>query len=104
MTSSSASPVRSYHDVDISSPAFWARTFNEREDAFAALRQADGPTWHPPLAANYPHQEAGFWACTRHEDITYVSTHHEVFSSAEGVGAGPMPKEAQAVASFFLMM
>jgi cytochrome P450 len=100
----SYSEQTTYHDVDISSSAFWARTFDGREEAFAVLRQADGPTWHPPMAANYPHQEPGFWACTRHEDISYVSKHHELFSSAQGVGVGPMPKEAQAVASFFLMM
>jgi len=104
MRSDQGGPVREYHAVDISSGAFWGRTFDQREEAFAALRPQDGPTWHQPLEANYPHAEPGFWACTRREDIAYVSTHPEIFSSADGVGVGPMPKEAQAVASFFLMM
>ena len=98
---------RAYHDLDISSGAFWAQTFNERERTFARVRhdsQRDGLTWHEPFEANFPHAETGFWAATRHEDIGYISKHHELFSSAEGVGVSPLPKEAQAAVTFFLMM
>jgi cytochrome P450 len=99
--------VRRYHGLDISSPEFWATTFNEREETFAQLRrnsERDGLTWHEPLAADFPHAETGFWAATRNEDITYVSKHHEIFSSAEGIAISPLPKELQEVVSFFLMM
>jgi cytochrome P450 len=101
-----ASP-RAYHDLDISSGAFWAQTFNEREQTFARLRhdsQREGLTWQEPVETNFPHAETGFWAATRNEDISYISKHHEIFSSAEGVGVSPLPKEAQAAVSFFLMM
>ena len=99
-------PPRPYHGLDISSPAFWGRTFNEREETFARLRRDSraGLTWHEPMKADYPHAEAGFWAATRNEDITYVSKHHEVFSSAAGVAVSPLPREVQEVVSFFLMM
>jgi cytochrome P450 len=99
--------TRAYHDVDISSSAFWAQSFTEREPAFARLRQdseREGLTWHAPLKADYPHAEPGFWAATRNEDISYISKHHELFSSAEGVAVSPLPKEAQETVSFFLMM
>ena len=99
--------TRAYHDLDISSGAFWAQTFNEREQTFARLRQdsaRDGLTWHEPLEANFPHAETGFWAATRNEDIGYISKHHELFSSAEGVAVSPLPKEAQQAVTFFLMM
>jgi cytochrome P450 len=99
--------LHAYDDLDISSGAFWAQTFNERERTFALLRaesRSKGLTWHKPLDADFPHAETGFWAATRHEDITYVSKHHEIFSSAEGIGVGPLPKEFQEVVSFFLMM
>jgi cytochrome P450 len=99
--------ARPYHELDISSAAFWARTFGERELTFAGLRrdsEREGLTWHEPFEANFPHAETGFWAATRNEDVGYVSKHHELFSSAEGVGVSPLPKEAQAAVSFFLMM
>ncbi|MFF3372132.1 cytochrome P450 [Streptomyces sp. NPDC002680] len=94
---------RPYHELDISSPAFWGRTFDERETTFARLRAEGGLTWHEPMGA-YPGGESGFWAVTRHEDIVAVSRNHDVFSSAEGVSVPPMPKEAARETSFFLVM
>jgi cytochrome P450 len=102
----STSP-RAYHELDISSGAFWAQTFNERDQAFARLRgdsERGGLTWHEPMASDWPHTEAGFWAATRNEDIGYISKHHELFSSAQGVGVSPLPREAQELLTFFLMM
>lgn len=109
MTLRSDHPIsaRAYHELDISSAAFWAQTFGERELTFAGLRrdsQRDGLTWHEPMETNFPHAETGFWAATRNEDIGYISKHHELFSSAEGVALSPLPKEAQEAVSFFLMM
>jgi cytochrome P450 len=98
-----ASP-RPYSEVDVSSQAFWARTFAEREESFAALRREPSLTWHPPMPAGYPHEETGFWAATRLEDITHVSRRPEIFSSAEGVAISPLPKQVQAMTAFFLMM
>jgi len=98
--------TRAYNDLDISSNPFWDKTFNERDQTFAKLRVASeaGLTWHEPLVADYPHNETGFWAATRNEDIAYISKHHEIFSSAEGIAVSPLPKEAQEFVSFFLMM
>ncbi|MQY29192.1 cytochrome P450 [Nocardia aurantia] len=96
--------TRPEHDVDISSKAFWDKPFDERERSFARLRAEPGPTWHPPLPADFPYTEAGFWAATTHQDIVHVSKHPELFSSAEGVAVSPMPKEPQIAMSFFLTM
>ena len=99
--------TRAYHELDISSGEFWARTFNERDLTFANLRRdsaRDGLTWHEPMVTDWPHTETGFWAATRNEDIGYISRRPELFSSAEGVGVSPLPKEAQELVSFFLMM
>lgn len=48
---------------------------------FAALRQAEPVRWidQPPGISGF--QDAGYWAVTRHEDVKYVSTHPELFSS-----------------------
>ncbi len=49
-------------DVDISSDAFWAKTFEERDESFARLRREAPVSWHPPTEFPFPHEEIGFWA------------------------------------------
>ncbi|MEU8955511.1 cytochrome P450 [Streptomyces sp. NPDC048518] len=48
---------------------------------FARLRQTEPVRWitQPPRISGY--DDAGYWAVTRHEDVKYVSTHPELFSS-----------------------
>ncbi|OHV58635.1 hypothetical protein BCD48_42455 [Pseudofrankia sp. BMG5.36] len=83
---------------DISSTAFWAQSFEKRDETFAWLREHAPVSWHEPaetLAMTAEeHGEAGFWAVTRAADITYVSQNHSIFSSADewgGVGFVPRP-------------
>ncbi len=75
-------------DVDISSLAFWSKTFAERDEAFRELRRDAPVSWHAPMEdldlTPEDHGQAGYWAVVRAEDITYVSQHHELFSSAKG--------------------
>jgi cytochrome P450 len=100
----SDSSTRAHHRCDISSHAFWARPFAERERVFAELRREPAPTWHRPFQAPHPHDEPGFWALTRHADIAQVSQNHQIFVSSQGVGIGPMPLKLQRKMSFFLTM
>lgn len=97
-------PAREFDSVDISSPAFWAHDFEARDDSFAQLRARGRLTWHRPLQSFYGMEEPGFWAATRAEDIAAVSEDRDAFTSMEGVGLAPMPKEAQQPTAFFLMM
>ncbi|MGW0533033.1 cytochrome P450 [Streptomyces sp. NPDC003032] len=48
---------------------------------FAQLRQTEPVRWivQPPRVSGF--DDAGYWAVTRHEDVKYVSTHPELFSS-----------------------
>ncbi|CAM5507309.1 Cytochrome P450 OS=Streptomyces alboniger OX=132473 GN=CP975_10455 PE=3 SV=1 [Streptomyces alboniger] len=48
---------------------------------FAALRQTEPVRWitQPPRTSGF--DDTGYWAVTRHEDVKYVSTHPELFSS-----------------------
>jgi cytochrome P450 len=82
-------------DVDVSSIAFWSRSFDDRDKAFARLRRETPVSWHPPLETpglDKRHKEAGFWAVTRARDIAYVSRHADLFSSEIGqVGVRPAP-------------
>ncbi|MFD4633805.1 cytochrome P450 [Streptomyces sp. NPDC058284] len=48
---------------------------------FAQLRQTEPVRWiaQPPRISGF--DDAGYWAVTRHDDVKYVSTHPELFSS-----------------------
>ncbi|MFE6160883.1 cytochrome P450 [Streptomyces sp. NPDC056486] len=48
---------------------------------FAQLRQTEPVRWiaQPPRISGF--DDAGYWAVTRHEDVKYISTHPELFSS-----------------------
>ena len=99
-----ATPHERTIDVDISSDAFWAQPFDERDETFARLRREAPVSWHPPTEFPFPHEEAGFWAVVRHEDINAVSRQTQRFGSRFGVSLDPMPLDLMRSLSFFLMM
>jgi cytochrome P450 len=72
-------------DKDISSIAFWAQPFDEREKTFGWLREHAPVSWHPPVEQmGIPpevHGEAGFWAVVRAADVAFVSQNPRLFSS-----------------------
>lgn len=82
-------------DVDISSIGFWSQPFDARDIAFARLRAEAPVSWHKQLETpglRPRSQEAGFWAVTKVRDISFVSRHHELFSSEIGqVSVRPAP-------------
>jgi cholest-4-en-3-one 26-monooxygenase len=56
---------------------------------FARLRESEPVKWHPGrpgrrFPGRIEPEQRGFWLLTRHEDISYVSKHHELFSSEKG--------------------
>lgn len=93
-------------DIDISSKAFWAQNFVEREASFARLRRESPVSWHPPVEVDFAHPyEAGFWAVTRAEDITEISQNSDVFVSRHGVYIDPYPEGYENQdAPFFVVM
>jgi cytochrome P450 len=90
--------------VDISSSAFWAQPFAERERSFARLRAETPNSWHPPTDWHEPHEQKGFWAVTRAADIATVSKNSELFRSGSGTTLDPLAPELSTAASFFLTM
>src|SRR3954447_18735543 len=82
-------------DVDISSLRFWQQDFATRDKSFARVRATAPVSWHRPLETpGLPRsaREAGFWAVTTAEDISFVSKHPELFSSEIGqVTVRPTP-------------
>lgn len=91
-------------DVDISSDAFWAKSFEERDENFARLRRDAPISWHPPTQSPFPHEETGFWAVVRNDDINTVSRQTQRFGSRYGVMFEARPVDLTKSLSFFLTM
>jgi cytochrome P450 len=78
----------SLDEIDLSDAAFWERPWDEREQAFELLRTQrpiahfadpeidDSPVPLPP--------GNGYYALTRHADVTTASRHPEVYRSGQG--------------------
>ena len=76
-------------DIDLSDPEFWARPWDEREGAFQTLRRERPMPFYPepeiPEALAYVIPEGnGYYAVTRHADVSEVSRHPETFQSGRG--------------------
>ncbi|SNR60512.1 Cytochrome P450 [Haloechinothrix alba] len=99
---------RDYDTVDISDPAFWEKTPDERERVFSVLRRERPVSWQRPISSplmgEVNENEAGYWAVVRNEDIVTVSRRTDVFSSARGVTFEDMPSEVLEMASSILTM
>jgi methyl-branched lipid omega-hydroxylase len=76
-------------EIDLGDPSFWAQAPEVRDGAFKTLRR-ERPLAHfdewdmrdrSPFA---PPPGAGFWAVTRHADVTTVSRSSAVFRSGQG--------------------
>ncbi len=76
-------------DIDLSALEFWDLPWEEREGAFALLRrERPVPFFEEPeieeLSAIDLPRGPGYWALTKHADVTHVSRHPEVFQSHQG--------------------
>ena len=95
-------------DKDISSEAFWAQSFDERDQTFRWLRENAPVSWHRPFEVGYSpdvHFERGYWAVVKATDITYVSRNHELFSSGQKINNMLRPRFPQTIgAPSFLEM
>ncbi|MCP2341574.1 cytochrome P450 [Actinomadura rupiterrae] len=77
---SSTEPPR-VQDIDLADLTFWQRPAEQREKAFRRLREQPGPVFFPMPAIPFLPRSPGFWALTRHADVTGASRLPEVFSS-----------------------
>ncbi|MGK2240867.1 MAG: cytochrome P450 [Rhodococcus sp. (in: high G+C Gram-positive bacteria)] len=96
MTVSSAqASIRPYHEIDLSSKAFWAQSAAERETSFALLRKQSPISWQPPVEDAWmpDPEDLGYWAVVRHADIVDVSRRNEVFISSQGVQFENLPPD-----------
>ena len=105
MTATIDSPIRPYASPSVSPLSFWAKTADEREDAFAELRKTSPVSWHPPVeGALMPPENDGLWAVTSHRHVVEVSKRPDVFCSGEGIQLEEVPQDILEAASSFLGM
>lgn len=94
-----------FDPISISSLDFWAQSFDDREKAFKILRDERPVSWHRPMEGSMMEPEIdGVWVVTRHEDVSYVSKHPELFCSGEGVNFEAVPEELLDATLSFLGM
>ncbi len=95
-----------YSTIDISSKAFWAKTSEERDELFAALRRAEPVSWQRPVedAVTPDPDDPGYWALVKHEHITQVSKDNETFISGQGVLFDFLPPLFLQMSQSFLAM
>ncbi|MFN2426183.1 MAG: cytochrome P450 [Candidatus Binatia bacterium] len=77
--------------IDLDDLFFWAMPLEDREGAFATLReQRPIPFYREHEIPNFPIEPGpGFWCLTRHADVLLASRTPEIFSSARGATAIP---------------
>ncbi len=82
----------SVDEIELGDLSFWQRPQEEREGAFATLREKRPVSFHVepefPLLPKGP----GFWALTRHADILHASRNPKLFCSGRGTQIGDQPE------------
>jgi cytochrome P450 len=73
-------------DIQLGTMAFWAQPLEERDQAFAALRERCPIAFHPELETLEGAPEGpGFWSVTKYDDVRTVSRQPQLFSSEGGI-------------------
>lgn len=96
-----------YKDIDLGARSFWAKTPEERDEAFAVLRRECPVPWSGPAESDLLPPELnpkGYWSLTKQEDIRMASRHPEIFSSAQGITMEDFAPEAVEIAQSFIAM
>ena len=92
--------TESVDDIDLSRPEFWARSLEERDDAFRRLRAVrplaffDEPELPPGTEMDDGIEPRGYYAVTRYADIAEISKRPQDFCSGRGsVSVRDMPPD-----------
>lgn len=106
MSTTETTAPTTYKDIDLSARSFWAKSAEERDAAFAVLRNECPVPWSRPAESDLlPEEDAkGFWSLTKAEDIREASRNPEVFSSASGITMEDFSPEMTEVAQSFIAM
>ncbi len=85
--------VLALDEIELSDPTLWTRPLEEREGAFATLREQRPLSFHaePTIEGSPFPRGPGFWAVTRYEDVLHVSRNPALFCSGKGSNIGDLP-------------
>jgi methyl-branched lipid omega-hydroxylase len=81
-------------DIQLGSERFWLLPLDQRDRAFATLRERCPVAFHPELdmLGGSP-QGPGFWSLARYEDVRSVNRRASIFSSTGGITLGETAPE-----------
>lgn len=85
--------VLSVDEIDLSDLDFWQRPAEEREGAFATLREERPISFQKETELEFLPRGPGYWALTRHADILEASRNPDRFCSGKGTNIPDMPEE-----------
>ena len=86
--------MTSLDELDLSDLDWWTRPIAEREEAFALLRnERPRSFFHEPDLGGYLPVGPGYWALTRHADVTEVSHRPDDFCSSRGTNITDLPPD-----------
>jgi cytochrome P450 len=94
-------------ELDLAARSFWEQDFEQRDKAFARLRNERPISYSRPYESTLlPPDEntPGFWSVTKHEDCRYVSRNAQLFCSGKGVLMEDMPEIVITATASFLVM
>ncbi|HVH08016.1 MAG TPA: cytochrome P450 [Myxococcota bacterium] len=78
-------------EIWLSDREFWLRPIEEREGAWATLREEKPISFHEELDLGFLPKGPGYWSVVKHADVLEVSRTPEVFCSGRGSNIGDMP-------------
>lgn len=92
-------------DINLTDPAFWATSLEERQAGFATLRREKPIAFfNEPEMVGFP-TGPGYYAITKHADLLEISRNPEVFCSGLGSTAiADLPAEAAEFFGSFIVM
>jgi methyl-branched lipid omega-hydroxylase len=80
-------------DIDLSNALFWALPPEDREGAFATLREERPISFHQEPDIRILPRGPGYWSLVKHADILLASRSPEIFCSGKGSNIGDMPPD-----------
>jgi cytochrome P450 len=97
--------VLNVNDINLTDPAFWTQSLEQRQAGFAALRRERPVAFFEEPTFGDIQLGPGFYAITKHADVLEISKTPEVFCSGLGsTSVTDMPAEAAEFFGSFIVM
>jgi cytochrome P450 len=84
--------VLSADQIWLSDREFWLRPLDEREGAFATLREERPISFHEEIDLQILPRGPGYWSLVKHADVLEVSRNPEIFCSGRGTNIADLPE------------